>query len=61
MKKDERHGRELSVIQECAATNCTYNENHVCEAGEIEVEPTDRGPICATFEKDGDSPSEARS
>lgn len=54
MKKDNRHGRELSVIHECAAENCTFNENHICEAGEIEVEPTDRGPICATFEPDAD-------
>ena len=45
-----RKDRELSVIHDCAATNCTYNENHICEAGEIDVEATDRGPICATFE-----------
>ena len=61
MKKDLRKGRELSVIHDCAATNCTYNENHVCEAGEIEVEPTNRGPICATFEPDKDTEQRAMS
>lgn len=47
--KREPH-RELTVIHECAATSCTHNENHVCEAGEIDVEATDKGPICATYE-----------
>lgn len=47
---NRRKERELSVIHDCAATNCTHNENHICEAGEIDVQATDRGPICATFE-----------
>lgn len=51
-KKQER--RELSVIHECAAESCTYNENHICEAGEIDVMPTERGPICATYEPETD-------
>jgi hypothetical protein len=54
LHRDKKGERELSVIQDCAATTCTYNENHVCEAGEIEVEPTDRGPVCATFEPEVD-------
>jgi hypothetical protein len=41
--------RELSVIHECAAESCTFNDHHVCEAGEIDVMPTERGPICATY------------
>ena len=51
MKKDADHNgrRELSVIHECAAESCTYNDHHVCEAGEIDVMPTERGPICATY------------
>lgn len=45
-----RKERELSVIHDCAATNCAYNANHICEAGEIDVQATERGPICATFD-----------
>jgi hypothetical protein len=48
-----RDRRELSVIHECAAESCTFNEDHVCEAGEIDVMPTERGPICATYTPEG--------
>jgi hypothetical protein len=49
--------RELSVIHECAAESCTYNDDHVCEAGEIDVVPTERGPICATYTPETESVS----
>jgi hypothetical protein len=47
--------RELSVIHECAAESCTFNEDHICEAGEIDVMPTERGPICATYTPEGEA------
>ena len=38
-----------------AAESCTFNDHQVCEAGEIDVMPTERGPICATYTPEGEA------
>lgn len=39
-----------SAVASCSATDCSYNENQECHAGEIRVEMSGQGAICATYE-----------
>lgn len=45
----ERANAETSVVSACSVTDCTYNENRECHAGEIKVEVGAQGAICATY------------
>lgn len=47
----ERREPAPSMVASCSATECVYNEDRECHAGEIEVEIGEEGnAICATFE-----------
>ena len=39
-----------SIVASGTATDCTYNENRECHAGEIRVEMGAQGAICGTYE-----------
>jgi hypothetical protein len=39
-----------SIVASCTATDCTYNENRECHAGEINVRIDQQGALCATYE-----------
>ncbi len=38
-----------SVVESCTVTDCTYNENRECHAGEIQIRMAQNGAICATY------------
>lgn len=45
----ERRATAHSTVASCSATDCTFNENHECHAGEIRVEMGGQGAICGTY------------
>lgn len=45
----ERASTAHSTVSSCSATDCTYNENRECHAGEIRVEMGGQGAICGTY------------
>ena len=38
-----------STVASCSARECMHNENGECHAGSIQVEMTNGGAICATY------------
>ncbi|GBF04968.1 hypothetical protein DAERI_030134 [Deinococcus aerius] len=40
---------QKSVVSRCGATNCRYNENEQCMAGQIEVNFSGQMAQCLTF------------
>lgn len=38
-----------STVSSCSATDCTFNENRECHAGEIRVEMGAQGAVCGTY------------
>lgn len=53
----EKRARHPSTVASCSATDCTYNENRECHAGEIEVRMANGGQaICATYEPETPKP-----
>ena len=44
----ESRGTARSVVSSCSATDCTFNENRECHAGEIRVEMGGQGAISIT-------------
>jgi hypothetical protein len=46
----ERRAPAVSTVASCNATDCTYNENRECHAGEIHVEMSGDGAICGTYQ-----------
>lgn len=45
----EQRSPATSAVASCSATDCSYNENHECHAGEIKVEMGASGAICGTY------------
>ncbi|HEX6925591.1 MAG TPA: DUF1540 domain-containing protein [Longimicrobiaceae bacterium] len=45
----ERPTTAQSRVASCSATDCTYNENRECHAGEIRVEMGAQGAVCGTY------------
>lgn len=45
-----RTGTAQSTVASCSATECRYNEDRQCHAGEIEVRPGKGGAACATYD-----------
>ena len=37
------------MVGACSVTDCKFNENHECHAGEIRVEIGARGAVCGTY------------
>lgn len=46
----EKRAEAPSAVASCSATDCTYNEDRECHAGEIRVEMGSGGAICGTYE-----------
>ncbi|MDQ3604911.1 MAG: DUF1540 domain-containing protein [Gemmatimonadota bacterium] len=51
----ERSKEQTSAVAACLVTDCRFNENQDCHAGEIRVEVGAQGAVCATY-----SPETAR-
>jgi hypothetical protein len=45
----ERRAEAASVVGACTVTDCKFNENHECHAGEIRVEIGAQGAVCSTY------------
>lgn len=45
----ERPQANLSVVGACSVTDCRFNEDHECHAGQIEVRVGPDGAHCATY------------
>lgn len=45
----ERSNTAHSMVSSCSATDCMYNEDRECHAGEIRVEMGGQGAICGTY------------
>lgn len=45
----QKQSTGASMVASCSATDCTYNENRECHAGEIRVEMGGQGAICGTY------------
>ena len=45
----ERAQANLSVVGACSVTDCRFNEDHECHAGQIEVSVGPDGAHCATY------------
>ena len=45
----ERRATAQSTVSSCSATDCSFNENRECHAGEIRVEMGPQGAICGTY------------
>jgi hypothetical protein len=52
----ERRSAQPSAVAACTVTDCTYNENHECHAGEIRVEVGGQGAVCATYTPERNKP-----
>lgn len=49
------HHSPEPVALACAATACTHNDEEHCYAEHVEVQATEQGPVCGTFEsREGD-------
>ena len=50
MADAQRNARtQASIVGSCTATDCTYNEERECHAGEILVQFGKGGAQCATY------------
>ena len=45
----EKRATAHSAVASCSATDCSFNENRECHAGEIQVEMGGQGAICGTY------------
>lgn len=45
----EKRSAQPSAVASCSATDCSYNENRECHAGEIQVEMGAQGAVCGTY------------
>ncbi|MCP2013737.1 hypothetical protein L1280_000865 [Deinococcus sp. HSC-46F16] len=58
MQQGRNMGEGQSVVSRCGATNCRYNEQENCTAGQIEVDFSGQMAQCLTFSpQDGQSDS----
>lgn len=46
----EKRAEAPSQVASCSATDCVYNENQDCHAGEIRVEMSGQGAVCGTYD-----------
>ncbi len=52
----EKHAAHPSAVAACTVTDCKFNENHECHAGEIRVEVGAQGAVCATYTPERNRP-----
>ena len=45
----EKRAAQPSAVAACTVTDCKFNENQDCHAGEIRVEVGAQGAVCATY------------
>ena len=45
----EHRSTQTSVVAACTVTDCTFNENRECHAGEIRVQIGAQGAVCGTY------------
>ena len=45
---------QASVVSSCTVTDCRFNEEHECHAGQIEVKVGPDGAHCGTYSPEGD-------
>lgn len=50
----QRNEGETSVVGSCDATNCRYNDNHECHAGQIQVSMSGSMAQCMTYDPQGE-------
>ena len=50
----QQPGSETSVVSSCTVTDCRFNEEHECHAGQIEVKVGPDGAHCGTYSPEGD-------
>lgn len=46
----EKRAPAPSAVASCSATDCVFNENHECHAGEIRVEMSGQSAVCGTYD-----------
>jgi hypothetical protein len=46
----EKQAPAPSAVAACTVTDCTFNEDKECHAGEIRVEVGAQGAVCATYQ-----------
>ncbi|NNC28687.1 DUF1540 domain-containing protein [Longimicrobium terrae] len=51
----ERPQAQTSVVGACTVTDCKFNENHECHAGQIEVRVSSNGAECGTYSPEGNN------
>lgn len=47
---------QASIVASCTATDCTYNENEECHAGEIRVQSRGNTAVCGTYDPETPKP-----
>lgn len=45
----EKDVRGAATVSECSATDCRYNEDHECQAGEIVIRMQGGEATCGTY------------
>ncbi len=49
MTQNMNQDGQLSVVGQCDVTQCRYNEEHQCHAGQIHVSMSNEGAACMTY------------
>jgi hypothetical protein len=49
MQPKEQPRAQSSVVSSCTVTDCKFNEEHECHAGQIEVKVGPDGAHCGTY------------
>ena len=52
----ENRAAQPSAVAACSVTDCKYNQDHDCHAGEIRVEVGAQGAVCATYTPERNRP-----
>jgi hypothetical protein len=45
----EKRAAQASTVGSCSVTDCKFNEDRECHAGEIRVEVGAQGAVCGTY------------
>ncbi|WP_245588481.1 DUF1540 domain-containing protein [Deinococcus pimensis] len=54
-RNSDRNMEGMSIVASCDATDCRYNENRECHAGQIQVSMSGRTAQCMTYDPTGDN------
>lgn len=55
MTQNDMNRDGMSMVGSCDATDCRYNENRECHAGQIQVAMSGNMAQCMTYDPSGDS------